>query len=71
VAVHQGGPPYSSYGLNQSFALTTSWNLFTFTFTTPGFGSPVFDGRLRFSLSPWAQGGDQYDFDNVSLALAP
>ncbi|MFN2181888.1 MAG: carbohydrate binding domain-containing protein [Candidatus Promineifilaceae bacterium] len=63
IKLHRHNSPYTNYGLNgQLFDLQTGWNLFETTFTTQGFDSPVNNGRLRFSLSP-------YDSDNMTYFI--
>ncbi len=68
VFLHKHTSPYTNYGLsNKVFKLTSSWSEFSVQFTTTGFSGTVNDGRLRFWLTPYAAGGDQYFFDDVVL----
>ncbi len=68
VYLHKHGAPYSNYGLEWSnVPVTTSWQTFTKEFTAGGFTGTVQDGRLRFWLAPYAQAGDEYFFDDVTL----
>jgi hypothetical protein len=60
--------PYESYGLSiNQVNLGTNWQLYTVDFTTVGFSGTVNDARLRFWLAPFAQAGDLYWIDAVSL----
>ena len=59
--------PFTNYGLNQTFNVTTSWQKFTLVFTTTGFNSPVSNARLRFR-SP-AGNGQQFSIDDVTLTV--
>ncbi|MEZ4674171.1 MAG: DUF4331 family protein [Caldilineaceae bacterium] len=66
--IHDHKAPYTNYGLNANQVnLSTDWQLFTVDFTTGGFSGKVNDARLRFWLAPFAQPGDMYSFDAVSL----
>lgn len=66
------GSPFTNYGLNNVVVdLGTSWQTYTVEFTTSGFLSPVTDGRLRFWLAPYDEGGDIYYFDDISLSRTP
>jgi|GEM_PF-1783834 len=59
--------PFTNYGLNKEFDLTSSWQEFSTEFTTSGFTNIVNDGRLKFWLADFAQAGEVYYIDNVSL----
>ncbi len=59
--------PFTNYGLNKKFDLTSSWQEFSTEFTTSGFTNTVNDGRLKFWLAPFGKAGDVSYFDNVSL----
>ena len=59
--------PFTPYGLDQTFNISTSWKEFTTEFTTKGFTGTVNDGRLMFYLVPFAKAGDTYYIDNVQL----
>ena len=51
--------PGLSYGLNKApVALTSSWQSHTIDFSTKGFTSKVFDGRLYFWFASDARPGD-------------
>jgi len=77
IYLHNHQAPYENYGLlvNQ-VNLGTNWQQYTIDFTTSGFTGTVSDARLRFWLAPFAQAGDLYRIDAVSLvqigsAMAP
>lgn len=55
--------PFTNYGLNVQPNLTTSWNVFSYTFTTSGFTTAVSDGRLRFYFTS----STHFHIDNVVL----
>lgn len=59
--------PYTNYGLSNTFDLGTSWQVFSYEFTTKGFTTNVSDGRLMFWLAPFVVAGDIYYFDNIRL----
>ncbi len=60
--------PYTNYGLaSNPVALQSSWKDYAINFTTKNFLTTVNDGRLRFSFAPYAQNGDEYWIDDVSL----
>jgi hypothetical protein len=59
--------PYSGYGLSEETVLGMSWDAYCYDFTTPNFAEPVGDGRLMFWLAPYAEGGDEYYVDDISL----
>ena len=59
--------PYTNYGLSNNFDLGTSWQVFSYEFTTKGFTTSVSDGRLMFWLAPFVVAGDIYYFDNIRL----
>lgn len=68
VYLHKHSRPYTDYGLDvDQVNLSTNWQLFTTEFTTRGFSGSVDDARLRFWLAPWAQAGDTYWIDGISL----
>ena len=61
--------PYTKYGLsNYVINLGTAWKNYSIEFTTSGFSGTTTDGRLMFWLAPYDATGDQYFFDDVSLA---
>jgi hypothetical protein len=69
VSLFQNGSPYANYGLAATtFNLTSSWATYSVEFTTANFSTQVSDGRLMFWLAPYAASGDEYWFDDVSLA---
>ncbi|HEX7628492.1 MAG TPA: carbohydrate binding domain-containing protein, partial [Candidatus Methanoperedens sp.] len=59
--------PFTNYGLDKKFDLTSSWQEFSTEFTTSGFLNIVDDGRLKFWLAPFAATGEIYYIDNVRL----
>ena len=59
--------PYTSYNLEYTANLGTSWKTFTTTFTTKGFEDTVKDGRLMFWFAQFAAAEDMYYIDNVRL----
>jgi Carbohydrate binding domain/Bacterial Ig-like domain (group 2)/Dockerin type I domain len=59
--------PYTNYGLNQTFNLSSNWQTFTTKFNTTGFTGEVNDGRLQFWLSPFVRAGDIYYLDEIRL----
>ena len=68
VSLGEHVAPYTPYGLSSSIVpLQTTWKDYAITFTTKNFTTMVNDGRLRFSFSPYAQSGDEYWIDDVSL----
>jgi hypothetical protein len=71
VWVHQHRPPYTHYGLDgQRVRLDTSWQSFTYTFTTPDLAD-MDPARLRFWFKPYAQSGTVYHIDRVVLRQTP
>jgi hypothetical protein len=70
VQKHQA--PYTSYGLNGYYVdLTPEMRTFSVEFTTRNFTQWVNDGRLMFWLTPYAEAGDTYVFDNILLTRLP
>lgn len=59
--------PYTEYGLNAVADLTTSWQEFSFTFTTTGFAATTSDTRLRLRFNGLATAGNIYYIDRVVL----
>ena len=49
------------------FDLTTAWSQYSAQFTTSGFNSIIYDGRLMFGLATYNANGDEYFFDDVVL----
>lgn len=70
VRLHQHESPYSNYGLSSLVDIGTSWQEYSFKFTTTGFSTSATDTRLRFWLAPYDTPGDEYFIDNVSLIKA-
>ena len=69
VSVQKHVAPYTNYGLSSAIAnLATSWQSYTFTFTTKNFNNPVNDARLMFWFADNAAPGDQFHIDNVTLS---
>jgi len=61
--------PYTAYGINNWIVdLTTEWQGFSKTFTTPAFGAPTTNTRLRFWFAPFDAAGDQFFIDDLWLA---
>ncbi len=68
IYLHNHQSPYNNYGLSvNQVNLGTNWQLYTIDFTTSGFSGTTSDARLRFWLAPFAQAGDVYWIDAVSL----
>ncbi len=67
VYVQRHGSPYSLFGLDQQFNLTTQWQNFSTEFTSTGFNGTSTDTRLRFWPVRYAANNDVYHFDNVVL----
>lgn len=65
VDLQKGLSPFTNYGLNRSFDVTTEWQQFTATFVTTRFDQAVTDARLRFR-TPKGK-GITYSLDDVSL----
>jgi hypothetical protein len=66
--LHGHTAPYENYGLTvNQVNLSTDWAIYTIDFTTSNFAGPVEDARLRMWFAPFAQAGDQYWIDAVSL----
>jgi hypothetical protein len=66
--LHKHYSPYTNYGLNGlTIDLTDEWQVFVVQFTTTGFTSPVWDGRLRIWLAETDAPGAHYFFDDVVL----
>ena len=65
VDLYRPTTPFTNYGLDQTFDLTSEWQVFTATFTTTGFNAAVGNARLRFR----APAGRDFRFsiDDVSL----
>lgn len=51
VYLHQHTSPFTNYGLDIITNMTTSWQTFTYDFTTTGFSSPTTDSRLRIRFT--------------------
>jgi hypothetical protein len=68
IVLHGHTAPYENYGLTvNQVNLSTDWAIYTIDFTTSNFAGPVEDARLRMWFAPFAQAGDQYWIDAVSL----
>jgi len=68
VYLHNHRSPYENYGLAlDQVDLGTGWQQYSVEFTAGGFSGTVINGRLRFWLAPFAQVGDLYWIDAVSL----
>lgn len=60
--------PYTNYGLSvHQVNLTQGWQRFTVDFTTKGFSGTANNARLRFWISSFADAGDTYGIDAISL----
>ncbi len=69
VSVQRETSPFTSYGMNNVvFNITTTWKTFTAEFTTSGFSGVVNNARLKFWFAPYDASGDQYFFDDVTIA---
>jgi len=66
--LHNDVSPYTSYGLSETFDLTTSYQTFTKNFTTP---ASVNTPRLRLWFIGKATAGDIYYFDGFELTETP
>ena len=69
VYLHKDSGPYTDYGLNESFNLTTGWQSFSTEFTATGFSGSVNNGRLRFWLAGVPNNTTLF-FDNIVLEEA-
>jgi hypothetical protein len=68
VSLLMDGAPFTNYGIdNWEVPLTTSWSVFSTTFTTTNFSTPVSDARLMFWLAPFIASGDKFVIDHVEL----
>jgi len=67
VYVQRHTSPYTNYGVSAPVNLSSSWQVFSFIFTTPS--NPVAP-RLRFWFSGNAQAGDVYGLDDVRIVRA-
>jgi hypothetical protein len=68
VYLQKHGQPYTNYGLKvHQVNLQQGWQLYTVDFVTKGFSGTTTDARLRFWMAPFAQPGDRYLLDAVSL----
>ncbi len=68
VTVHKHGAPYGSYGFGEWIQLGPNWTHYERQFTAAGFSGTTTDTRLRFYFVYACGAGDDYYFDNVSLA---
>jgi hypothetical protein len=68
VTVHKHNAPYGSYGFGEWIQLGPNWTHYERQFTAAGFSGTTSDTRLRFYLVYACAAGDDYYFDNVSLA---
>ena len=67
VRLFQHTSPYSSYTLDFSPDLGTSWSTFTTEFETTDITGTVNDGRLMFWFAPFVKAGDIYYIDDIIL----
>ncbi len=67
VFLHKHTSPYTSYGVSATANLTSSWQTFTYPFTT---GSDPAVPRLRFWFVGRAGAGDVYQLDDVRIVPA-
>jgi lysophospholipase L1-like esterase len=68
VTVQRHSSPYTVLGLSLTeFDISSTWQSFSIEFTATGFTETTSDTRLRFWFAPYAQTGDQYFIDNVTL----
>ncbi len=70
VSLHKHSSPYTNFGFDQAFDLTTSWSSYSVQFTSAGFSGSTTDARLRFWIAPYDAAGDEYFFDDVILTAA-
>jgi peptidoglycan/xylan/chitin deacetylase (PgdA/CDA1 family) len=69
VSLIKSVSPYTGYGLSSYyFNLTSAWSTYSVEFTMSGFTGIASDARLMFWLATHATAGDQYYFDDVTLA---
>jgi hypothetical protein len=68
VTVHKHNAPYNSYGFGEWIQLGPNWTHYERQFTAAGFSGTTSDTRLRFYFVYACGAGDDYYFDNVSLA---
>lgn len=70
VSIHKHGSPYTSYGLDgQEFDLSSAWKRCVTEFTAGGFADSTADARVQFQFGPFAQAGDTYGIDDVTLEI--
>jgi Carbohydrate binding domain/Secretion system C-terminal sorting domain len=70
VSIGKFGSPYTNYGLLPFVCdLTGDWTVFTTSFRSANFTSPVSDARLQFWLVPYAASGDEFWVDDVALTM--
>lgn len=68
VYLHNHRSPYENYGLAVAqLDLGSGWQEYNLEFTANGFSGTAINGRLRFWLAPFAQAGDLYWIDAVTL----
>ncbi len=70
VSIGKFGSPYTNYGLLPLVCnLTSDWAVFSTSFRSANFTSPVSDARLQFWLVPYAASGDEFWIDEVTLTM--
>ncbi|MDH3252557.1 MAG: carbohydrate binding domain-containing protein [Ignavibacteria bacterium] len=70
VSIGKFGSPYTNYGLLPFVCdLTDGWAVFSTSFRTANFTSPVNDARLQFWLVPYAAAADEFWIDDVTLSM--
>jgi hypothetical protein len=71
VSLVRDDAPQVSYGLEaQRVQLGTSWQEYTFDFSTKNFSSFVNNARLSFQFGKYASEGDVYSIDRIGLGKA-
>ncbi len=68
LSLMQDGEPYTNYGLSSRVVdVDTAWQVHTVEFEASGFSDSVTNGYLRIWFSGFAEAGDEYLIDNVTL----
>ena len=71
VILHDDDAPYTHYGLKiNQVNLGKDTEHYSVEFTTSNFSGSVDNARLRFWFAPFADDGDEYWIDDVSLVKA-
>jgi len=68
VSMIKNQSPSANYGLEAvRFDLSNVWQNFSVDFSTPAFSGKEDDARFQFGFAPYADAGDQYFVDMVTL----